>query len=322
MQERLRTRLEDLPRDREETARSLQSPYGPGANRVDLAASTGSIEPPALPTDIASTSSLFRPGVNCCATGHAGRVALLVDGAAYYEAFVHAARKARHSIFIIGWDFDSRTTLLVDSSSRHVLKLGEFLNEIARARRGLHIRVLEWDYPMIFGTDRELSPIYGLTWKPHRRIHFRFDDTHPVAGSHHQKIVVIDDRIAFTGGLDLTSKRWDTPAHRPNDPGRVFEGEPYPPMHDVMAAVDGEAARALGDVARKRWLNATHERLEPVQTKSDPWPSSLRPDMVDVHFGLACTAPPINGAEPVRQIEQLYLDMISRARRYLYIENQ
>jgi phosphatidylserine/phosphatidylglycerophosphate/cardiolipin synthase-like enzyme len=29
--------------------------------------------------------------------------------------------------------------------------------------------------------------------------------------SHHPKIVVIDDAIAFVGGLDLARGRWDTP---------------------------------------------------------------------------------------------------------------
>ncbi|MCC6534752.1 MAG: VTT domain-containing protein [Burkholderiales bacterium] len=266
--------------------------------------------------------NLFRPGFNCTAAGHAGRVALLVDGAAYYDAFMRAARKARYSILIVGWDFDSRTALAFDSRSGPAIRLGDFLNELAQARRRLHVRVLEWDYPVIFGVDRELSPIYGLSWKPHRRVHFRFDDTHPLAGSHHQKIVVIDDRIAFVGGLDLTSKRWDTPSHRPDDPGRTFEGKAYPPMHDVMAAIDGEAARALGDVVRARWLKATHERLDPVETRHDPWPSSLCADITDVHFAIACTAPDNNADAPVRHIEQLYLDMIARARRYIYIENQ
>ena len=43
--------------------------------------------------------------------------------------------------------------------------------------------------------------IYGLGWKPHRRVHFRYDNTHPTGGSHHQKIVVIDDAVAFNGGI-------------------------------------------------------------------------------------------------------------------------
>jgi phosphatidylserine/phosphatidylglycerophosphate/cardiolipin synthase-like enzyme/uncharacterized membrane protein YdjX (TVP38/TMEM64 family) len=272
--------------------------------------------------DPQAATGLFDLDVNCCATGYADRVAFLIDGADYYRAFMQAARKARYSIMILGWDFDSRTALDIDEQSRPSTYLGEFLNELARARRKLHIRILEWDYPVIFGVDRELSPLYGLSWKPHRRVHFRFDDTHPLAGSHHQKIVVIDDRVAFVGGLDLTSKRWDTQAHRPNDPGRTFDGEPYPPMHDVMACVDGEAAAALARTARARWRAATHEQLKPIASYHDPWPDELAPDMTAVHFGLACTAPPTNGSPAVHHVERLYLDMIRRARRYIYIENQ
>ena len=267
-------------------------------------------------------TGLFELDRNCCAVGRAGRVAFLIDGAAYYRAFMQAARNARHSIVIVGWDFDSRTALEIDEHSRPRVALGEFLNGLARARPRLHIHVLEWDYPVIFGVDREISPLYGLTWKPHRRVHFRFDDTHPLAGSHHQKIVVIDDRVAFVGGLDLTSKRWDTPAHRPQEPGRVFDGKPYPPMHDVMACVDGEAAAALGRIVRARWRAATHEELRAVHARHDPWPDELTAELTDVHFALACTAPAVNGAVAVDHVERLYLDMIAAARRYIYIENQ
>ena len=272
--------------------------------------------------DPAHATGLFRLDENCCAVGRAGRVAFLVDGEAYYRAVASAARNARYSIMMVGWDFDSRTVLEFDPQGRPLTRLGEFLNQLARERRKLHVRILEWDYPVIFGVDRELSPLYGLSWKPHRRVHFRFDDTHPLAGSHHQKIVVIDDRLAFVGGLDLTSKRWDTQAHRPDEPRRVFEGKPYPPMHDVMACVDGEAAAALADVVRARWRAATGETLRPVLASHDPWPAELAPDLTDVHFGIACTAPAVNGAEGVHHIERLYLDMIARARRYIYIENQ
>ena len=37
---------------------------------------------------------------------------------------------------------------------------------------------------------------------------------------------------------------------RPDDPRRVIDGEPYPPFHDAMMAVDGDAARVLGRIAR------------------------------------------------------------------------
>ena len=126
--------------------------------------------------------------------------------------------------------------------NRPLETLGDFLNRLCEQNARLRIHILDWDFPVVYGTDREYSPIFGLNWKPHRHIEFRFDDTHPLAGSHHQKIVVIDDKIAFAGGLDLTNKRWDSPQHAPDDPRRMFEDKPYPPFHDAMIAVDGEAA--------------------------------------------------------------------------------
>ena len=268
------------------------------------------------------SASLFRPGENCCAVAHADRAALLVDGAAYFDAFRHAADLAERSIMILAWDFDSRTWLGFDAKNEVTAALGDFLNALARRRRRLQVHVLDWDYPMIYGHDREFPPLFGLGWRPHRRVHLRFDDSHPLAGSHHQKIVVIDDKLAFVGGLDLTSRRWDTPEHRPNDPRRMTASKPYPPFHDTMLAVDGTAARALADIARKRWRSATGKRVRPVAVAADPWPASLAPDFTDVTVGIACTAPAVNGEAGVRHVERLYLDTIARAKRYIYIENQ
>src|SRR5512145_2726089 len=156
--------------------------------------------------------SLLRPGYNCCAVARAERLALLVDTEDYFKAFYQAALRARRSIIILGWDFNSQTRLHFDPVPEGAppALLGELLNHLVRRHRGLHVNVLDWSYPMLFGTDRELPPAYGLGWKPARRVRLRYDDTHPVAGSQHQKIVLIDDAFAFVGGIDLTVKRWDS----------------------------------------------------------------------------------------------------------------
>jgi phospholipase D1/2 len=268
-----------------------------------------------------SANSLFKIGENCCAVARAGRVALLVDAESYFEAFMRAAERAERSIMVLAWDFDSRTPLRVGPGGERVA-LGDFLNDLARRQRRLQVRVLDWDYPMVFGADREFPPLYGLSWHPHRRVHLRYDDTHPLAGSHHQKIVLIDDGLAFVGGLDLTARRWDTSGHRPDDPRRTANGKPYPPFHDVMIAVDGEAAAVLAGIARKRWKHATGESLRPVAGAGDPWPDALQPAMLDADAGIACTTPAMEGEKGVRDVERLYLDMIARARRTIYIENQ
>ena len=274
------------------------------------------------PRDLIPTS-LFRPGENCCAVVRAPRASFLVDGEAYFDAFVRACERAERSIIILGWDFDSRMVLRYNDDGTPRETLGAFLNRLCERNRRLRIYILDWDFPVVFGGDREYSPIFGLNWEPHRHIQFRFDDTHPVAGSHHQKIVAIDEKVAFAGGLDLTNKRWDSPAHKPGDPRRTFEGEPYPPFHDTMVAVDGDAAAELVDVCRKRWEKATGHRLKPTRrTSGDPWPPDMPVEMRDVSLAVACTLPPGPETPAVRQVESLYLDMIARAKRYIYIENQ
>ena len=266
-------------------------------------------------------SSIFEPGRNCSYVAHADRVALLVDAEQYFRAFIRAAENARYSLIILAWDFDSRVRLHWDPGGAPS-ELGPFLNWLVRRRRSLHVRVLDWDYPMVFGVDREFPPIYGFGWKPRRRIHLRYDNTHPIGGSQHQKIVVVDDAVAFCGGLDLADRHWDTCEHRANDPRRTSRTVPYPPFHDVMCAVDGEAAKRLGEIARERWRRATGESLMPAPEVPAPWPRGMEAQLTDVSVGISRTAPQIAGEPEVREIEKLYIDMIARARQRIYIENQ
>ena len=269
------------------------------------------------------SDSLFEPDRNCWRVERAERVALLVDADNYFSAFAKAALRATRSIIILAWDFDSRTPLTCRTERGGPPPLlGDFLNYLVKRRRGLNIHVLDWDYPMVFGTDREFPPMYGLGWKPRRRVHLRYDNTHPVASSHHQKVVVIDDAVAFCGGLDLTSRRWDTCEHKPHHPMRMANGNPYPPFHDAMAMVDGPAARALGELARERWRNATGEMLPAGSVPADPWPEEIVPQIRNATIGIARTIPASSSGQGVREIENLYLDMIARARRQIYIENQ
>jgi phospholipase D1/2 len=277
------------------------------------------------PREKSSSQSLLRPGYNCWTTARAERAALIVDAKDYFEAFYYAALRAQRSILVLAWDFNSQTRLHFDPAPKDgpPVLLGEFLTYLVKRRRGLHVNILNWDYPMVFGTDREFPPTYGLgSWSPPRRVHLRYDDACPVGASHHQKIVVIDDAIAFCGGIDLTLRRWDCGDHAPEEPRRMAGEKPYPPFHDTMMAVDGEAARQLGELARERWRLATGQRLKPFQGESDPWPEQLQPDFAGVDVGIARTLPPRGELPAVREVEKLYLDMIAAARTSIYIENQ
>src|SRR5207248_1990454 len=138
-----------------------------------------------------------------------------------------------------------------------------------------------------------------------------------------QKVVVIDDRIAFVGGFDLAACRWDTSAHVACDPRRVDPGYgPYAPFHDVQALVDGDAAVALGELTRDRWRRATGAELPRVPTETDPWPPGVVPDVADVTVAIARTEPAWGFRPAVHEIETLYVDAIAAARRAIYLEAQ
>lgn len=267
--------------------------------------------------------SLFVAGRNCWCVPNATRVAFLVDAAAYYEAFAAAAAKAERSVLIVGWDFNSRARLWQDDRPRDWPQhLGDFLNWLVKRRRRLHVYVLAWDFPVVYAADREITPIFGLPWHHHRRIHFRYDNHLPIGGSHHQKIIVVDDKVAFSGGLDLTVGRWDTHEHRAHDPRRVTNGEPYPPFHDLGMAVEGEAAAALGNLVRERWRAAHRKKIRVRVAKSDPWPPELPANLTDHPVAISRTQPEYDGSPEVREVEALYLDMVAAAKRIIYIENQ
>ncbi|WP_175793424.1 VTT domain-containing protein [Burkholderia ambifaria] len=274
---------------------------------------------------------LLERGRNCDTIRHADRFAMLVDGDAYFATLRAALLRARHTVFIVGWDVDSRMHLPpVDRGDGLPDTLAAFLHALASSRHNLRIYVLAWDFAMIYALERDWPPVYRAAWRAHRGIRFRLDDTHPRGASHHQKLVVIDDRLAFVGGLDLTRARWDTPAHAADDPRRRdAHGMPYGPFHDVQAMFDGDAAAAIGKQARARWFNACGrpiairaQRHLDREEDVDPWPPDARVDLCDVRLGIAYTAPRHRDREPVRQVSALVEDTIRAARRHLYIENQ
>ncbi len=267
---------------------------------------------------------ILRPGDTCWRRTHSGRVAFLIDAAAYYAALRRALLGAQRSVLILGWDVDSRTRLVPDSDDGYPVTLLPFLNALCVAKPDLHIHVVAWEFSTIYTFEREALPAYRFAWRGHRRLHFALDGIHPIWASHHQKVVVVDDRVAFVGGLDLTIRRWDRPAHDPRDPARTDPaGVIYPPIHDVQMAVDGDTASALGDLARTRWLQGTRQTLRPPEVPpGDPWPAGVASELGPVEIGIARTTPALGARAGVGEILRLNLEAIASARRTIFVENQ
>lgn len=273
----------------------------------------------------ADRQPLLQPGRNCWRIEHSDRFALLIDADAYFKAVRAAVLKARHSVFILSWDIDSRTVLAPGSAGDgYPEAIGDFLHAVLAERPALQVYVLNWDFAMLYALERELLPAFRTSWRRQRGMSFHMDGKHPIGASHHQKVVVVDDSVAFVGGLDITKCRWDTPEHASENPLRHdADGNPYAPFHDVQAMVDGDTAAALGELARARWTRATGKAPAPAMVAAhDPWPADVEADLCDVDVAISRSEPEFDGAAGAFEVRQLYLDAIASARRQLFFENQ
>jgi phosphatidylserine/phosphatidylglycerophosphate/cardiolipin synthase-like enzyme len=266
--------------------------------------------------------SILEPGRNCWRIERAERAAVLVDGACYFCRLEQALRSARRSILIVGWDFDGRIRLRPDAGDASP-PLSDLLRSLVEAHPELELRILIWSIATLHAPGETLPLIAGAPWQDHPRIQLRLDQEHPIYAAHHQKMVCIDDRLTFAGGIDLTVDRWDTARHEADDPLRLTpDGQAYAPVHDLQMMVDGAAARALAELARLRWRNATGEAVEPARTDGELWPSDLEPDFVGTPVAIARTAPQWGDGPAVREVAALTMDMLQAARHSIYIEAQ
>jgi phosphatidylserine/phosphatidylglycerophosphate/cardiolipin synthase-like enzyme/uncharacterized membrane protein YdjX (TVP38/TMEM64 family) len=275
-----------------------------------------------------SLHRLLKPGHNCWRIERAERVSFLIDGENYFRILHGGLTRARHCIQILAWDIDSRIELIRNTTGDvgagdWPSRIGELLESIAERRPDIRIYILNWDYSLLFAPEREFLPNYKFEWRTQRRLRFCMDNKHPLGASHHQKVVVIDDALAFAGGLDIARGRWDTQAHRPADPRRDSgDNRLLRPYHDVQMMVAGKAAAALGDLARRRFARATRHHPPRSDTAADLWPSDLAPDLTDVPVAILRTEPSYLHYPAVREVETFYLESIAAARRLIYIENQ
>ena len=267
---------------------------------------------------------MLRPGANCWRIEHADRVALVVDAADYFSLARKAMLKAKSQILLIGWDFDTRIFLDKPSGDGCPVKLGPLLSWIAKNHPHVSIHILKWDFGAVKLLGRGTTALRLLRWAMTKQISFKLDGAHPLGGSHHHKIVVVDDSLAFCGGIDMTASRWDTRGHLDGDKRRrrPTTGRRYQPWHDATMAVDGAAARAIGELARERWRIAGGAPIAAPQAASDPWPDELRPAFQDVDIAIARTRAAHKDACALREIEALFLDMVACAKRFLYAESQ
>ncbi|HEX4096826.1 MAG TPA: phospholipase, partial [Caulobacteraceae bacterium] len=271
---------------------------------------------------------LLKAGATCWRAERADRAAVLLDMADYFRAAKAACLEARATIHLLNWAFDPDTLFDplpggVGPPDDHI---GPFLRRLASERRELDVRILCWKSALAVSATQRFFPHRAKACFKGSPVHFLLDAAVPLGACHHQKIIVVDDKVAFCGGGDICPDRWDTSAHLDDDPRREksrTSSQDFTSRHELMAVVDGPAARALGDLFRERWRRATGHQLVAAQpTQGDAWPSGVAVGFKHVTAGISRTEPEWGGYPDVRENEALHLTAIGSASRCIYLENQ
>jgi phospholipase D1/2 len=233
---------------------------------------------------------------------------------------------AERQVQIIGWDIHSETPLVGQSGRVDdglPIALAPFLTALLELKPALQVNILIWDFVALYAAEREWNSASKFTATGGERIQFCLDSSRPLGSAQHQKIVVIDDALAFSGGLDLTIRRWDTSEHLVEHPlRRDPDGNSYPPFHDVQCMVEGEAAVALGEIATARWAAAGCPLKVCGPIEGDRWPASMRAGAMQIPTGIARTELRSATSSEVDEVARLFVSSISIASRFVYIENQ
>lgn len=265
---------------------------------------------------------VVKVGRNCWRIERADNARVIVDAADYYALLEELMTHAKERILLIGWDFDPRITLKPDEAGKGE-SLGHMLLRLAKDKPERDIDILRWNFG---GLKHFLSPVIVgtiLRWKMTKSIRFRLDSAHPLGCSHHQKVAVFDDHLAVCGGIDVADRRWDTRDHGDDDPRRIAtNGKPFTPWHDVTMILDGPVATALSELGKQRWKKATKSDLKLLTEEGENWPAHLETDFTNVDVAISRTRAEYDDLTEIREIEQLHVDMIKAAKKFIYYENQ
>ncbi|KAL7668077.1 hypothetical protein ACOME3_008795 [Neoechinorhynchus agilis] len=145
----------------------------------------------------------------------------LVDGASYFEAMADMIIKAKEEIFITDW-FLSPELHLKRPALDNQWRLDNLLR--SKAEEGVRIYVLLYkEVDFVLGTNSAYSKKKLMNSHSNIKVLRYPDHRNPVRSTvlwaNHEKILIIDQSIAFFGGFDICYGRWDDCTHRLSDLG-------------------------------------------------------------------------------------------------------
>jgi len=248
---------------------------------------------PAAIEDLAATEREFaRLAAMLWASGRAplttgNRLEILQNASRKYPRLLNDIHEAKESVHLLYYEWASDP---FTEEVAHLLRM--------KVRDGLDVRILYDPVGSYFMLNRRYVDDLrrdGVRMHPFSSLL----ELHTLSYRSHRKLAIIDGRIGYSGGLNMTEKHLTGP--------KGFTG-----WRDTHARVAGPAVTVLQSVFATMWMNATRENLfitryfPPVDGFSDGVPVQV------------VSAGPDSRWETIRQA---YLAMIALARDHVYLQS-
>jgi phosphatidylserine/phosphatidylglycerophosphate/cardiolipin synthase-like enzyme len=258
----------------------------------------------------AGWASAFEPAAGLWAEGDprprpGNDVEILIDGASFLPRLADELSHAQSHVHIAGWYLSTELALVREGERRVLLDL------LAELTRKVAVRVLLWA-----GAPLPLfRPARGDVREVAERlrdvgVEVALDAKERPLHCHHEKLVVIDDRLATVGGIDLTSfcgDRYDSSEH---------SWRPALGWHDAAALVAGPVVSDVAEHFRLRWHEVTGRELPPAATPEESGDHELQ--LVQTIPEKVYEAVP-NGTF---RIFESYVRALRSAEHLIYLESQ
>ena len=184
---------------------------------------------------------------------------VLIDGSTALPAIAEELAKAESHVHISGWYLSPHLQL---TRGENPVIVRNILAELASR---VDVRVLLWGGAPVrlFRPSRTDVRLMREQLCAKTTIECEMDSCVGPLHCHHEKTIVVDDKVAFVGGIDLTldaGDPYDTPRHLAR--GNVG-------WHDAAVRLRGPAVADVAEHFRMRWEASKHEQLPPVVEPSE-----------------------------------------------------
>lgn len=213
---------------------------------------------------------------------------LLKDGRNTFESIFNALEEAKEHIHLQYYIFEDG--LLADKL------LEVFERKIAE---NVTIRLLYDGIGSYSLSKKYLKKLKGIGVETAQFLPFKFGRfLSSLNYRNHRKIIVIDNKIGFTGGINISDK--------------YLKGDPaLGKWHDTHLKVEGEAVDFLNQTFVTDWYLASGKKVDPKIFNTYRTP----------HKGTSLQIVPSGPDDDFDVMEQVYFSIINSAEKYLYIVN-